>query len=426
MIKIYLRRDIMNRSWKVVLVFLIALAASSSALCAASGEHTEENFTLEIFGNANMDEDIDEKDVAYVEGVIKGTNAATNFSDANYDGRIDEKDIDQIELIIRGEDKELTIIDSADRIVTVKKPVERIIPMVTRSYEPFYILGMQDKIIGVTTQSQQYYSWLPEVQTKPVIGTYQELDYEKVVELNPQVVFGDPRWADEAEKKLSPIGITLVALNFNRQKEFDPELKILAKILGGDEKAEEFLSWKQSHLDWIKEKTNGLESHVRVYATWTDTEPTWTGTEDSGMNEVISMAGGYNIAGGLPGRYATVDPEWILQENPEVVLILSFPSFANILGYNITSYDEAKRFAENVSQIQYLNETDAVNTGSVYIADSFLGDAGCRGFIGALYYAKWFYPEHFKDLNPDEIHREYFEKWLDIEYRGVCAFPPVD
>lgn len=31
------------------------------------------DYTLGIFGNANMDDTIDENDVAYVEGVIKGT-----------------------------------------------------------------------------------------------------------------------------------------------------------------------------------------------------------------------------------------------------------------------------------------------------------------------------------------------------------------
>ena len=87
----------------------------------AIGSAGASDYTLDIFGNANMDDTIDEEDIAYVEGIIKGENAATNLSDANYDGEVDEKDIAQIEEIIKGEEKNLTLIDSADKIVTVKK-----------------------------------------------------------------------------------------------------------------------------------------------------------------------------------------------------------------------------------------------------------------------------------------------------------------
>jgi len=65
------------------------------------------NDLLGVFGNANMDETIDEDDIAYVEGVIKGTNETTEFSDANYDGEVTEKDITQIEQIINGEESEI-------------------------------------------------------------------------------------------------------------------------------------------------------------------------------------------------------------------------------------------------------------------------------------------------------------------------------
>lgn len=77
-----------------------------------------------------MDDKIDENDIAYVEGVIKGTNAATNLSDADYNGKVDENDTAQIKLILAGDEKKLTIIDNANRIVTINMPVERFIPLI--------------------------------------------------------------------------------------------------------------------------------------------------------------------------------------------------------------------------------------------------------------------------------------------------------
>jgi|GEM_PF-4022682 len=71
----------------------IAFGISVMVLCVSMTfmPANASDFPLSVFGNANMDDTIDEKDVAYVEGVIKGTNPATNLSNANHNGRIDAK-----------------------------------------------------------------------------------------------------------------------------------------------------------------------------------------------------------------------------------------------------------------------------------------------------------------------------------------------
>ena len=57
---------------------------------------------LMILGNANCDDDIDDKDVAYIEKLIKnGYDYTKEFmADANYDGVIDEKDVELVKQLI--------------------------------------------------------------------------------------------------------------------------------------------------------------------------------------------------------------------------------------------------------------------------------------------------------------------------------------
>jgi iron complex transport system substrate-binding protein len=83
--------------------------------------------TLMAFGNANMDDVIDQADITYVQGIIKGTAESTKLADANYDGKVDEDDITQIEQIMRGEEKQLILIDMEDRIVTVPRQIKRVV-----------------------------------------------------------------------------------------------------------------------------------------------------------------------------------------------------------------------------------------------------------------------------------------------------------
>ena len=77
------------------------------------------DYTLGIFGNANEDETINMQDVTYTELIILEYRDKTQLADAKYDGRINMQDVTQIELIILGREKEITVLDSADRTVTI-------------------------------------------------------------------------------------------------------------------------------------------------------------------------------------------------------------------------------------------------------------------------------------------------------------------
>lgn len=319
-----------------------------------------------------------------------------------------------------------TIVDSANRIVTLEKPAERIVPIVAWSYEPIYILGAQEKIVGTEKGSQVQYSYLSGIGEKPVIGTYKEPDYEKIIKLNPDLVIVQSKFVKQVEEKLSPAGIKVVCLPFNLQDKFDGELSTLAELLGPKEmaRAKEFITWKQSTLEALKSKVVGINSKVKVYGEWSDT-PWYTGSKLSGFDDVITMAGGENIAGPLnPGanlslRYPTVDAEWVLKENPDVVI---FPAFDYYTGYMQKDNQNSTKFIEEAKLRTGLNGTNAVKNNRIYIIDAYLIEA-VRGFIGAQYLAKLFYPDQFKDLNPEAIHKDYFEKWMGVPYKGIWSYP---
>jgi iron complex transport system substrate-binding protein len=73
---------------------LLALFALAIPLAAAAEPANTD--LLSVFGNANMDDEINEADIAYVEDIISGKNEPTKLADANYDGQIDAQDIDRI------------------------------------------------------------------------------------------------------------------------------------------------------------------------------------------------------------------------------------------------------------------------------------------------------------------------------------------
>lgn len=69
------------------LFYLLCLA--SIAMLAAISAVLASDYTLEIFGNANMDDKIDEADATYIADVIASSISPTPLSDANGDGKVD-------------------------------------------------------------------------------------------------------------------------------------------------------------------------------------------------------------------------------------------------------------------------------------------------------------------------------------------------
>ncbi len=136
------------------------------------------------------------------------------------------------------------------------------------------------------------------------------------------------------------------------------------------------------------------------------------------------MAGGINIARGLTTTYPDVDPEWIVTENPDAIIVGATGCKSSITGYFVDNSNEAETLIETTLMVAGLNSTDAVKNGNIFVIDGRCVEA-VRGFVGAYYLAKWLYPEQFKDLDPEAIHKEYFEMWLNVPYKGMWAYSLV-
>ena len=125
----------------MVMIPLKALMLAFALLMlSASGN----GYVLHIFGNANLDDDINDQDLAYLERIIEGTEEPTWLSDADNNGEIDESDISLVQSIINGTPSEITIVDSDNKTVTVKQPLERLVVYTHQCAEILQLLGAEE------------------------------------------------------------------------------------------------------------------------------------------------------------------------------------------------------------------------------------------------------------------------------------------
>lgn len=86
-------------------------------------------------------------------------------------------------------------------------------------------------------------------------------------------------------------------------------------------------------------------------------------------------------------------------------------------------FRKCKKIVEELHNNDVLTDTSAGKSGKICLIDGPLLLGSCSAPIGISYCAKWFYPEQFDEMDPQELHKEYLEEWLGAPYQGVWAYP---
>lgn len=388
-------------------------------------------YTLGIFGNANMDSTIDEQDVSYVKGIISGTNPATELADATYDGSIDEEDIEQIERMINGSEdyiflKTFTIYDKA-KVVRVPLPVSKIAILNLASAEAIRCVDAEEMVIGVGTSvvegnNKEFFG---ELSNRSTVGKWSEPDVESIIQLRPDVVIADLRFpnTEMLEDKLNTSGIVVIRMGFTYPDYFQSEMMALGYILDRKSEAKDLLDFAYKYVDLIEDRVASIpaEERPRVYSIYSPSDFWKTGSNGSIVDMLCGLAGGMNIAhdlkGGTGGMYPTVDPEWVIKEDPEIIFTWSSPG-----GYSVSNDTEMMNVWESIVESPELSQVSAVKNKKVYLLTTEITSRP-RWFVGLAYLAKWFYPDNFEDLDPEAIHKEYLERYQKVKYQGMFVYP---
>jgi iron complex transport system substrate-binding protein len=402
--------------------FLMAIMPSSAA-----------DYTLGIFGNANMDDIIDESDVAYVEGIIDGTNEATELADANGDGQINGADITQIEMIRAGEEDQLIILDDAGNPLTLTMPIQRIIVLSADCSEVIRCFGVDDKIIAIDSYTAEDVNFFPQFADLPSLGSSFHPDCEAIIELNPDVVFAYTSVKEEElEDKLEPASIPVVRFSYCKVATRDTQLRTIGYILGESAKAEEIIEFYNGITDPLVEALGDLSDDDKPQVYIECYKEYRARNQRSGTHPMVEISGGINIAQDLDplgsGTTFEVDPEWIIEQNPDIIIKVVSGSTVSC-GYDVDDAEQMRLAREEIINRPGFENIDAIKNGRVYLITSHICDRSCNA-IGIAYLAKWFHPELFGDLDPQAIHQEYLTRFQGLDYdlneHGVFVYPPLE
>jgi iron complex transport system substrate-binding protein len=406
---------------KMLALVEIAIVLCSLLLVALPTIAAEDDFVLGIYGNANEDDTIDMRDLTYVKLIFFGEKPETELADAKYDGEIDPLDFVQIKLMTVGKEKELTVVDLNDRIVTVKKPIERVVASFSYTCEAIRTLRAQDKVVGIDSYTKEKSKdYFPELSKLPGVGL--PLDYEAILNLNPDLVVGGIKYPEKLP------GIPTVCLHLWVSEDIGEALLKLGYILDKQDEAKHYiLEFHDKYIDQIKARTEGLSEEERPKVYVEDyRRPYRAYSGKSAAQGFIEMCGGRNIFADIEESKVIVDPEEVMMRNPDIIIRYISVSDA---GYEYDEPSKIKASWEDTVNRTELANVNAVKNNRVYIIDNDL-NYGLDYPIALAYWAKWFHPDLFEDIDPQAIHQEFLTEFYGLDYNvyehGIFVYHPEE
>ena len=208
------------------------------------------------------------------------------------------------------------VVDDLGRTVNIGQIPQRIVSLAPSNTEILFALGLDDIVVGVT----EYCNYPEEAKAKPKVGGFSTVDVERVVYLEPDLVLAARIHSKTAIPALEKLGLTVLALAPVSLDEVMSNINLVGKITGQDKLASKLVDNLRKRIEAVANKTQDLALNQRprvFYLTWHD--PLWTRGKDTWADEIISKAGGQNIAYDLSGD-KTIDLETVIHRDPQVII----------------------------------------------------------------------------------------------------------
>ena len=310
-----------------------------------------------------------------------------------------------------------TVTDCLGRAVTVPDRVERLVVLSRDMLELVRAVGAMSRVVGVSDTLRRDPAFWSELRDVPVVGRWNDPDYEAIARLAPDVLLAYGRYPDpEAETKLGAAGIPVLRLEVHLLSGFDATARTVGAVLGREAAMETLLAWRADKFARLAACQRQARETPLVYLEGYQRQQAW-GPGTSG-DESLAVAGGRNLAAGLATSYGEVSPEWVLAGAPEAVIkITPLPG-----RYEDRDGTALAAEVRGLTERPGFGALAAVGQGRVYVLASDV-HGGPRAPVGAGYEARWLHPGQCLDIDPPAWNREYLERFQHVPFQGAYAWP---
>lgn len=192
----------------------------------------------------------------------------------------------------------------------------RIVCLTEETVETLYLLGEQDRIVGVSGYAKRP----PEVRTKPRVAAFANAKFDRILELEPDLVLTFSDVQAEITRELVRRGVAVWNFNQRTLAGIFDMIAALSRLVGKANEGETLIEGLLRGLDEIAVAARDFRRRPRIYfEEWND--PLISGI--GWVEELVEIAGGQPVFPELCGRSKAMDRvvsgEQVIARNPDVI-----------------------------------------------------------------------------------------------------------
>lgn len=267
------------------------------------------------------------------------------------------------------EEKSHVVTDFAERKVSFSDEPERIAVLGNGELDIVYALGKD--VIG--RPSSQDVPVVPEAVEAEQVGSYHEVDIERLTLAQPDVVFANDPMNQKDLSAIEGTGAGVVLTNANAIEDIKDQISLIGEVVQEEASASQLI--EEIELVEMDMEDEPLHKETKALLIYGAPGSNLVALPNSLSGDILEAAGGLNIAANFDQlqdypQYAALSPERIIQADPDIVFFMAHGDPSAV----------ENSFVQEMAQHAGWSQLPAVKEGNMEVlpADLFGTNPGSR------------------------------------------------
>jgi iron complex transport system substrate-binding protein len=194
----------------------------------------------------------------------------------------------------------------------------RVVSLAPSTTEILFALGLDNEIVGVS----QYCNFPKRALTKEQVGSMSQPNIERILALKPDIVFSTGLEQAPIVAKMHQLNIKVFVSDPSSIEELYRSMEDMGALVGRGKEAALVIRRMKADIDDIKSKVSSIPIRGRpkvFLEVWNN--PIMTAGRGSYIDDLITIAGGINIAGDIRKPYSYFSAEEVIKRNPDCIIM---------------------------------------------------------------------------------------------------------
>jgi iron complex transport system substrate-binding protein len=208
------------------------------------------------------------------------------------------------------------LVSCCARIFAGEPPThQRVVSLAPSVTETIFALGFGSRLVGVTT----YCDYPAAARRLPKIGSFINPSLEAIIDKKPDLVIGvrDSSHPVKA-KEIENLGIKVVLISVTSLGDILNSFRSIARLLGTPAAGDELVHKVTRQLEAVKQRVAAAPRRSTLLAV--GVRPLVAVGGKNYIDELITLAGGENIAGNAPQPWLNLPDEYVVAKAPQVII----------------------------------------------------------------------------------------------------------